>query len=133
MAIAALFLTGCSLVAVKPPRGAGSDCTVSRTAPVVDFISAGAILLEGTALLEADNRGVWESPGKAAWIGVVTAVTLSGVWGWARTGECRARNRPAEPVVIPPATPAVDPWLSAGPAPGTHPPGDAGTSADVTP
>jgi hypothetical protein len=135
--VAVLWLGGCSLATVRPPpSGPGTDCTTDKTAPVVDLIGAGAVGAIAVSALSSDDRAAWESPGKAAFLASVTALTLSGLWGLSRVNACRERRKGVEPANRRLDAPAADPWLAAGPPPGV-PTADAGAAphgdAGVTP
>ena len=129
-AVSALVVaTGCSLVTVQGPPAVDPGtrplaCTEARLSPGIDvglsifaFLGTSFVISFGRAL---DDRPNNSSAVPAVVLGAVPALpfALSAWYGFAKTGRCRALNRPA--LSAPP--PTLGPPSQTPPAPPSPPP-----------
>jgi hypothetical protein len=98
---AASLVPGCSLFLVEGPPPGGSPhaevaCTTSRAAPVLDLAAGGILLVETLASAGAGSTNTGRPGVAAALVGTGALLTISGVVGLRRTGECQAAKEAAQ-------------------------------------
>jgi hypothetical protein len=106
-----MVLSGCSFIGVRGPTSKGSDCTSNVALPVVDTVAAlgyaimaaSAVHLVSTSDCDQSSGGCY-AEAYAAVIGIpsgVLGVVLFGgsaIYGYMKSGECRAYLRHAAEV-----------------------------------